>query len=107
MDGTLFSTQDLIVHCVNETSQKYLKRGLPRQDSLWSFGPPASNVIRKLAESLPDRPIQEAIVYYDTGYRNTFPDMAVASHGVRALLVELDRGVESLGVVTSAQSRLS
>ena len=40
MDGTLFSTQDLIVHCVNETSQKYLKRGLPRQDSLWSFGPP-------------------------------------------------------------------
>ena len=85
MDGTLFSTQDLIVHCVNETSQKYLKRGLPRQDSFWSFGPPARNVIHKLAESLPDRPIQEAIDYYDTVYRRTFPDIAVAFHGVREL----------------------
>ncbi len=107
MDGTLFSSQDLIVHCVNETSQKYLKRSLPRQDSLWSFGPPARNVIRKLAESLPDRPIHEAVDYYDTLYRRAFRDMAVAFHGVRELLGELDRVGKSLAVVTSETSTLS
>src|SRR2546428_8394271 len=107
MDWTLFSSQDLIVHCVNETSQKYLKRSLPRQDNLWSFGPPARNIICKLAESLPNRPIHEAVDYYDTVYRRTFRDMAVAFHGIRELLAELDRVGKSLAVVTSETSTLS
>jgi len=107
MDGTLFSTQDLIVHCVNETSQKFLKRSLPRQDSLWSFGPPARNIIRELAESLPGKPIQEAVDYYDSVYRRSFRGMAIAFHGIPELLEELDRLEKSLAVVTSETSTLS
>jgi HAD superfamily hydrolase (TIGR01509 family) len=107
MDGTLFRTQDLIVHCVNETSQKYLKRRLPRQDGLWSFGPPARNVISGLAETLPNRPIHEAIDYYESAYRRRFRDMALAFHGIPELLEELAGSGRSLAVVTSETSTLS
>jgi pyrophosphatase PpaX len=107
MDGTLFRTQDLIVHCINETSQKYLKRVLPRQDNLWSFGPPARNIIRKLAESLSNAPIHEAIDYYESVYRNAFREMAVEFQGIPELLGELDLSGRSLAVVTSETSTLS
>jgi len=107
MDGTLFRTQDLIVHCVNETSQRFLKRSLPREDSLWSFGPPTRNVILRLAESLPRRPIHEAIDHYESAYRRYFRDMAIAFHGIPELLEELDRSGRSLAVVTSETETLS
>jgi pyrophosphatase PpaX len=107
MDGTLFSTQDLIVHCVNETSRKYLKRRMPREDRLWSFGPPALNIIRQLAGSIPDRPVNEALDYYDSLYRNSFPDMAVGFQGIPELLQGLRKSGKSLAIVTSETSALS
>jgi len=107
MDGTLFSTQNLIVHCVNETSQKYLKRSLPRQDSLWSFGPPARNIIRQLVASNPDRPVNSAVDYYDSLYRSNFRDMAVGFQGIPELLKRLSKSGKSLAIVTSETSALS
>ncbi len=66
MDGTLFSTQNLTMHCVNETSQKYLNRILHREDKLWSFGPPVLNIIRQFASSSPDVPAIAPVDYYSS-----------------------------------------
>src|SRR5207244_10264210 len=107
MDRTLFSTQNLIVHCVNETSQRYLKRSLPREDSLWSFGPPARNIIRQLVASNPDRPVNEAVDYYDSLYRSNFRDMAVGFQGIPELLQGLSKSGKSLTIVTWETSVLS
>src|SRR5438093_11530903 len=106
MDGTLFRTQNLIVHCVNETSQKYLKRSLPRQDSLWSFGPPARNIIRQLVASNPDKPVNEAVDYYDSLYRSNFRDMAVGFQGIPELFKRLSKAGKSLAIVTSETSAI-
>src|SRR2546425_13053009 len=59
MDGTLISTEAVIVHCVNETSKKYLKRALPAGDAFWTLGPPARNIIKGFAESLPTKPVRK------------------------------------------------
>jgi len=107
MDGTLFSTQELIVHCVDETSRKYLYRSLPREDSLWSFGPPARNIIRQFARSIPDSPASEAVDYYDSLYRNNFREMATGFQGIPELLQGLNDSKKSLAIVTSETSTLS
>src|SRR5207245_8686465 len=60
-----------------------------------------------LAQSLPYRPVNEAVHYYYSVYRGTFRDMAVAFHGIRELLGELDSVGKSLAVVTSETSTLS
>jgi pyrophosphatase PpaX len=105
MDGTLISTEAVIVHCVNETSTKYLKRTLPKGDAFWSLGPPARSIIRGFAESLPARPVREAIDDYLFCYRNNFAAKAVLFPGIRSLLQKLRASGRRLAVVT-AEERL-
>jgi pyrophosphatase PpaX len=107
MDGTLFSTQELIIHCLNETSHKYLKRDLPNDDSLWGIGPPAKNLVRHFAESLPNRPIDEAVSFYDSVYRSNFLAQTVKFKGMPELLQDIRNSGRSLAIVTSETSTLS
>jgi len=81
MDGTLISTEAVIVHCVNETSKKYLKRALPAGDAFWTLGPPARNIIEGFADSLPGKPVREAVDDYLFCYRNNLLDKATLFPG--------------------------
>jgi pyrophosphatase PpaX len=106
MDGTLISTEAVILHCVNETSKKYLKRALPAGDAFWSLGPPARNIIKGFANSLPDKPVREAVEDYLFCYRHNFPDKAVLFPGITPLLQKLRASGRRLAVVTAEERAL-
>lgn len=106
MDGTLISTEAVIVHCVNETSKKYLKRTLPAEDALWTLGPPARNIIKGLADSLPAKPVKRAIDDYLQCYRKNFRDKAILFPGIRQLLQKLRSSGMRLAVVTAEERTL-
>jgi len=103
MDGTLISTDAVIVHCVNQTSKKYLKRALPAGDAFWTLGPPARNIIEGLAESLPAKPVKEAIDDYLFCYRNYFSAKAILFPGIPQLLQKLRVSGRHLAVVTAEE----
>jgi phosphoglycolate phosphatase-like HAD superfamily hydrolase len=114
MDGTLISTEAVIVHCVNETSKKYLKRALPAGDAFWTLAPPARNVIKGFADGLPSKPVREAVDDYLFCYRNNFLDKETLFPGIPRLLQKLRASGKRLAVVTaeerhswSSTSRLS
>ncbi len=106
MDGTLISTEELIVHCVNQTSKKYLKRTLPREDELWTFGPPARNIIKTFASKLPGRPVREAVEDYHSCYRTNFLERALLIPEVPELLQKLRSSGKRLAVVTVEERAL-
>jgi len=106
MDGTLISTQAVIDHCVNEISKKYLKRTLPAGDAFWTLGPPARNIVKGLAESLPANPVKEAIDEYLSCYQRNFPDKAILFPGIRPLVQKLRVSGRRLGVVTAEERAL-
>ncbi len=106
MDGTLISTEAVIVHCVNETSKKYLKRELPAGDAFWTLGPPARNIIKGFANSLPNKPVREAVEDYLFCYRNNFLDKAILLPGVTLLLQKLRASGRRLAVVTAEERGL-
>jgi len=106
MDGTLISTEAVIVHCVNETSKKYLKRALPAGDAFWTLGPPARNIIKGFAESLPTKPVREAIDDYLFCYRNNFLDKATLFPGIPRLLQKLRASGKRLAIVTAEEKAL-
>jgi phosphoglycolate phosphatase/pyrophosphatase PpaX len=106
MDGTLISTQAVIVHCVNETSKKYLKRTLPAGDPFWTLGPPARNIIAGFAKGLPSKPVKEAVDDYLFCYRENFPDKAILFAGINRLLRRLRVSDRRLAVVTAEERGL-
>jgi phosphoglycolate phosphatase-like HAD superfamily hydrolase len=106
MDGTLISTEAVIVHCVNETSRKYLDRALPAGDAFWALGPPARNIIKGIAESLPAKPVKEAIDHYLFCYRNYFSSKAILYPGISQLLQKLRASGRHLAVVTAEERAL-
>ena len=106
MDGTLISTEAVIVHCVNETSKKYLKRALPAGDAFLTLGPPARNIIKGFAESLPTKPVREAIDDYLFCYRNNFLDKATLFPGIPRLLQKLRASGKRLAIVTAEEKAL-
>jgi pyrophosphatase PpaX len=106
MDGTLISTEAVIVHCVNETSKKYLKRTLPQGDAFWTLGPPARNIIKGFANGLPGNPVKEAVEDYLSCYRNNFPDKTILFHGIPQLLQKLRASGRRLAVVTAEERSL-
>ncbi len=106
MDGTLISTEAVILHCVNETSKKYLKRALPAGDAFWSLGPPARNIIKGFANSLPDKPVREAVEDYLFCYRYNFLDKAILFPGITPLLQKLRASGRRLAVVTAEERAL-
>ena len=106
MDGTLISTEAVIVHCVNETSKKYLKRALPAGDAFWTLGPPARNIIKGFAESLPTKPVREAIDDYLFCYRNNLLDKATLFPGIPRLLQKLRASGKRLAIVTAEEKAL-
>ena len=106
MDGTLISTEAVIVHCVNETSKKYLKRALPAGDAFWTLGPPARNIIEGFADSLPGKPVREAVDDYLFCYRNNLLDKATLFPGIPRLLQKLRASGKRLAVVTAEQRAL-
>src|SRR5712664_2786284 len=106
MDRTLISTEAVILHCVNETSKKYLKRALPAGDAFWSLGPPARNIIKGFANSLPDKPVREAVEDYLFCYRNNFLDKAILFPGITQLLQKLRASGRHLAVVTAEERSL-
>jgi pyrophosphatase PpaX len=106
MDGTLISTEAVIVHCVNETSRKYLKRSLPAGDAFWTLGPPARNIIEGFANSIPRKPVREAIDDYLFCYRNNFPYKAILFPGIPQLLQKLRDSGRPLAVVTAEEKAL-
>ena len=106
MDGTLISTEAVIVHCVNETSKKYLKRALPAGDAFWTLGPPARNIIKGFADGLPAKPVREAVDDYLLCYRNNFLDKATLFPGIPRLLQKLCASGKRLAVVTAEEKAL-
>jgi pyrophosphatase PpaX len=103
MDGTLISTEAVIVHCVNETSKKYLKRALPAGDAFWALGPPARNIIAGFARGLPGKPVKEAADNYLLCYRNCFSSKAILFPGINRLLRKLRASGRHLAVVTAEE----
>jgi len=106
MDGTLISTEAVIVHCVNETSKKYLKRTLPQGDAFWTLGPPARNIIKGFTSGLPGKPVKEAVEDYLSCYRNNFPDKTILFRGIPRLLQKLRTSGRRLAVVTAEERSL-
>jgi len=106
MDGTLINTEAVIVHCVNETSKKYLKRALPAGDAFWTLGPPARDIITGIARSLPRTPVKEAVDDYLSCYRKNFPDKAIIFPGIAELLKKLRASGRHLAVVTAEERAL-
>src|SRR6266702_7570810 len=106
MDGTLISTEAVIVHCVNETSKKYLKRTLPQGDAFWTLGPPARNIIKGFTSGLPGKPVKEAVEDYLACYRNNFPDKTILFRGIPRLLQKLRTSGRRLAVVTAEERSL-
>lgn len=106
MDGTLINTEAVIVHCVNETSKKYLKRALPAGDSFWTLGPPARNIIMGFARGLPGKPVKEAVDDYLFCYRKYFAEKAVLFPGITQLLKKLRSSGRHLAVVTAEERAL-
>jgi len=106
MDGTLISTEAVIVHCVNETSKKYLKRALPAGDALWTLGPPARNIITGFAKGLRGKPVEEAVDDYLFCYRKNFSDKAIIFPGIAELLKKLRASGRHLAVVTAEERAL-
>jgi phosphoglycolate phosphatase/pyrophosphatase PpaX len=106
MDGTLISTEAVIVHCVNEISKKYLKRALPAEDAFWTLGPPARNIITGFARGLPGEPVKEAVEDYLSCYRNCFSAKAILFPGITQVLQKLRASGRHLAVVTAEERAL-
>lgn len=106
MDETLISTEAVIVHCVNETSKKYLKRTLPAGDTFWTLGPPARNIIKGFADGLPGQPVRKAVDDYLFCYRNNFLEKATLFPGIPRLLQKLRESGKRLAVVTAEEKAL-
>lgn len=106
MDGTLISTEAVIVHCVNEISKKYLKRALPAGDASWTLGPPARNIITGFAKGLRGKPVKKAVDDYLSCYRRNFPNKAIIFPGIAELLKKLHASGRHLSVVTAEERAL-
>ncbi len=106
MDGTLISTEAVIVRCINETSKKYLKRALPSGDAFWTLGPPARNIIKGFTNGLPGKPVREAVDDYLLCYRNNFLDKATLFPGIPQLLQKLRASGNRLAIVTAEEKAL-
>jgi HAD superfamily hydrolase (TIGR01509 family) len=106
MDGTLVSTQSVIVHCVNEMARKYLKRPLRSTDPLWRFGPPAGNVVKSFANVASGVSAREAVDEYYSCYRANFLDKSLLFPEIPGLLQGLRNAGRRLGVVTVEEGEI-
>ncbi|MCX7746297.1 MAG: HAD-IA family hydrolase [Clostridia bacterium] len=100
-DGTLIDTNDLIIHCLKETSKKFLQQNLTEEDLNRILGKPLEEQMRCLS----DTDYQEMVPFYKELYRSNVDRMMKGFPGIKEMLKEIkDLGCKT--AIVSAKGRL-